>query len=730
MGLLSQGTPLPWPEAKQHADHVREHGITQFLNIWNRIKTRKKDHLLWGDEIEYIVVSFDEERKRAKVSLKAHDALEKLQQLEIDILDRGEFLESSWKPEYGRYMLEGTPGVPYGYTLDDLLTVEDNMVRRRVLAAQMLAPNEAALTMTNFPRLGSCNFTEPEFMATPDTGASMSLFIPQEAINPHARFPTLTANIRLRRGSKVAINVPIFKDKKTPSPWMEPIPPCVFANHQDERVEAAAAAGCSNGKVDEAKQKARRCSESGVFPSLPDLVPDALPDHIYMDAMCFGMGCCCLQVTFQACSVEEARRLYDQLAVVTPIMMALSAGAPIFRGYLADVDCRWNVIAGSVDDRNVEERSLTSLKESKFRINKSRYDSISCYLSPGPNYSGGCADDAPPLSPSEMGRKPSKGMEFWKPEYNDLSPALNGDIYKRLRDGGVDDLLARHYAHLFIRDPLVVFKELLVQDDELSSDHFENIQSTNWQTMRFKPPPPTAPNIGWRVEFRSMEIQLTDKENAAFAIFVVLLVRAVLSLDLNFYIPLSKVDENMKRAHHRGAVSREKFWFRRDVLGSPNRTLGEIGCRCQGISGKTVGEVVYGESYNTNGTSEPNGVHETNGASSTGEEDECVELTVDEIINGKPSIRYLGLVPLVRKYLSIHRPAIKQSTREQLDKYVDLVSRKASGELKTGATWIRDFVTSHPKYKGDSVVSEEINWDLCAAVRDLAHQSEVPGLNA
>ena len=38
--------------------------------------------------------------------------------------------DSSWKPEYGRYMLEGTPGVPYGSTLDDLLTVEDNMRRR------------------------------------------------------------------------------------------------------------------------------------------------------------------------------------------------------------------------------------------------------------------------------------------------------------------------------------------------------------------------------------------------------------------------------------------------------------------------------------------------------------------------------------------------------------------------------------------------------------------------
>ena len=38
-----------------------------------------------------------------------------------------------------------------------------------------------------------------------------------------------------------------------------------------------------------------------------------------------------------------------------------------------------------------------------------------------------------------------------------------------------------------------------------------------------------------------MEVQLTDFENAAFAVFIVLLSRAVLHYSLNFYIPISKV---------------------------------------------------------------------------------------------------------------------------------------------------------------------------------------------
>ena len=51
MGLLALGTPLPWDEAKEYANHVRSHGITQFLQIWNRYKDRRGFELLWGDEV-------------------------------------------------------------------------------------------------------------------------------------------------------------------------------------------------------------------------------------------------------------------------------------------------------------------------------------------------------------------------------------------------------------------------------------------------------------------------------------------------------------------------------------------------------------------------------------------------------------------------------------------------------------------------------------------------------
>lgn len=44
----------------------------------------------------------------------------------------------------------------------------------------------------------------------------MSDYIGDGIINPHPRFGTLTANIRQRRGEKVNIRVPLFRDVNTP----------------------------------------------------------------------------------------------------------------------------------------------------------------------------------------------------------------------------------------------------------------------------------------------------------------------------------------------------------------------------------------------------------------------------------------------------------------------------------------------------------------------------------
>lgn len=51
MGQLFQGVPLSWEESQKYADYIREHGITQFLNVWKKEKNRQNDPFLWGDEV-------------------------------------------------------------------------------------------------------------------------------------------------------------------------------------------------------------------------------------------------------------------------------------------------------------------------------------------------------------------------------------------------------------------------------------------------------------------------------------------------------------------------------------------------------------------------------------------------------------------------------------------------------------------------------------------------------
>ncbi|GAA5871784.1 hypothetical protein JCM16303_000863 [Sporobolomyces ruberrimus] len=688
MGLLALGTPLPWSEAKKHADYVREHGIEQFLSVWEKLKDRTGDRLLWGDEIEYMIISYDDEDKNARLSLRQEEILA---DLHSDAAKRKEGNPGKsacipvFHPEYGRYMLESTPGEPYGATLEDLLLVEGNMRFRRKLAQSRMKPNEVPVTLTSFPRLGAPGvFTDPYHK--PGGGVARSLFLPDEVINQHVRFPTLTANIRRRRGSKVAINMPIYVDDKTPRPFVDPTVP---RDRNDWPEDANAREGA------------------------------ALDDHIYLDSMGFGMGCCCLQITFQACSVGEARRMYDAFVPVGPIMLALTAASPIFRGLLSDVDCRWDVIAGSVDDRTPQERGLEPLKRDRFVIPKSRYDSVDCYIADTP---------------------------YNRPEYNDNNMPIDEGIRDKLIERGVDKLLATHFAHLFIRDPIVIFEETMCQDDEKSSDHFENIQSTNWQTVRFKPPPPGSP-IGWRVEFRSMEVQLTDYENAAFAVFIVLLTRAIMSLGLNFYLPISRVDENMHRAHRRDAVNSEKFYFRKNLF-DPKPGHGcdaslDVPATTNGNSAPTNGHSRSATSDSSSSTSSdvptspccsshapsraPSPIPTTEEVPFGAVEDEYDEFTINEIINGSPSRSFPGLLGVVNRYLDGLQ--ISPEVRSNLDKSLDLVSKRADGSLVTTATWMRNFVRSHPDYKHDSVVSKEINYDLVKAIDKIEKgELEVPEL--
>ncbi len=120
-----------------------------------------------------------------------------------------------------------------------------------------------------------------------------SLFIPEQTASPHPRFLGLAESIKQRRREKVQILSPIYQDKNT-----------VMEATEDE----------------------------------------PFPGYIYMDAMHFGMGCSCLQITYESMNINHARYLYDMLIPLTSIVAALSQGSPIFKGKLSAHDFRWQVI--------------------------------------------------------------------------------------------------------------------------------------------------------------------------------------------------------------------------------------------------------------------------------------------------------------------------------------------------------------------------------------------------
>jgi len=172
-------------------------------------------------------------------------------------------------------------------------------------------------------------------------------------------------------------------------------------------------------------------------------------------------------------------------------------------------------------------------------------------------------------------------------------------------------------------------------------------------------------------------VQLTDFENAAFTAFIVLLSRVLLVFDLDFLLPLSKVDENMRRAHIIDAVNTQKFWFRRDVVPSDV-------CQLEPRPSKTAG-------------------------------DTYAEMSMRDIVCGKGS--FPGLVPLCYAYLD-HIECDSHSYA-RIEEYMTFIERRAKGELLTPATWMRRFVRSHPEYKKDSVITHGIAYDLTRACDEI-----------
>jgi glutamate--cysteine ligase catalytic subunit len=222
--------------------------------------------------------------------------------------------------------------------------------------------------------------------------------------------------------------------------------------------------------------------------------------------------------------------------------------------------------------------------------------------------------------------------------------------------------------------------------------------------MRFKPPPSKDSKIGWRVEFRTMDIQLTDFENAALIVLLGMIVNIINNFDVDFVMPISKIDENIARAHKVDGLLKEKFWFKTNIVPS------------EGSYRKAdLKENDYLRSHNLSSDTESSSSHDS---AEIQQSDSFHELYVHEILTGKPEIGFKGIYPLIEEFMA--DKGYKKDEVCQVRTYMQFLLERATGEVKTGARYIRDFVFNHPEYKQDSVVGNKIAYDLMSSIVNMS----------
>eukprot|EP00405_Crypthecodinium_cohnii_P023776 CAMPEP_0206492154 /NCGR_PEP_ID=MMETSP0324_2-20121206/45762_1 /ASSEMBLY_ACC=CAM_ASM_000836 /TAXON_ID=2866 /ORGANISM="Crypthecodinium cohnii, Strain Seligo" /LENGTH=599 /DNA_ID=CAMNT_0053974161 /DNA_START=199 /DNA_END=1994 /DNA_ORIENTATION=+ len=577
--------PLPWEEAKQHVELCKEKATRQFLALWKNNKDRNDEALKWGEEVEYYVVDLQE--GGAKAALRADEIL---RALGSETGGEDPTKGAGWRTEYGNMMIEGVTHPPFDWGVDSILQVEPALRWRREELARVVKdidPTLDILTLAAFPLLGVPNCTSPHAEPSPDGQISKSLMCPDEVTSPHPRYQTFTANYVKRKGCKVGAFIP--RDNIKPEQRLTP-----------EQVVM------KPFELDDQGSRER----------------DPVPGYIYIDSQAFGGGQCCMQATFLAPNLEDARFLTDQFLVLGPLFLALSAATPFVRGCVAETDTRWPTFNQSWDDRSRSEIGA---------LCNSRCSANDYFISDWAAAQGA----------------------------NDKEVPFHEASLQTLLKAGVDETLSRHAAHVLSRDPLMVFDDRLDIDDEKESDQWEQIHGTNWGSVRFKPPPCKG-GIGWRVEFRTPDVQLTDYENAAIVAVIRLLTQVILEEKWQMVIPISLCDANDDVSSSRKAASDGLYWFSESFLSGSAE-----------LSTKAV------------------------------------QAPLREILGGPH-----GLFTRLRTWLDAPGRCSPES-RKEFEAYLHLFERRASGSLPTPATFMRSLLSKHGSYTGDSNLPIDFVHELC-----------------
>ncbi|KAJ2159596.1 glutamate--cysteine ligase [Coemansia sp. RSA 552] len=767
-----------WKEILPRMEEIRNEAMNQFIAAWKTAKASRTQDFAWHETMGYVIVKRDDAARRAVLSTRAPELLKEIgctfdpcsvtthpqapsrrDRAAGPLSPAEEAQKTGWRPAHARFALRCEPPYLRPFSLEQLaIELPECLRARRRILKEKLSPDEMLLSISQFPLLGSGTYVENQ--GAPNGSLLRSHVLSDVCLNPVAPFTLEIGGICDRRGTVPYTGVAVFRDTETKWPFTDDeMPPdpfkggfpadCMPPGRDGGRDSAcsisstapvASGSGGSNGATaDPAPHGVSPVAQPQLLLDLSQLSlrpsPDSMPTSIehpvlvgpptnknclLLDSPLFGIGSGgVLRVTLCAADLDEARLLYDHLAPISAIMTALTAATPVVRGHLVDRDSYWDVLCNTVDDRTARERGLIPMTPAKHVIPKSRYGSIDAYLGP---------------------EDPSTD-QAWSELFNDREYIYNRETYWRTTEECRMDLcLSTHVARLLSRDIHYASERMLSGrrgSHEANAtngpngtrrtrrhdgqEHFKRFMGCVRQNVCLYPPN-TRTGSGWEVEFMSLETQLTDAENAAFITFIVLLSRVIISYRLNMYLPISLMDENMARAQKVDAAKSQRFFFRRDLFGGRDgKSTGSGRITLRDSSGNPRGTIntvntVHMVQYEPSVT-----MRGRYGSSYCGsarpEHAEYVELTIDEIINGSKEYGVPGILTIILSYLPTLR--LEYDVEQALRRQLLLIKRRASGKLCTLASWMRNYIRSHPEYRRDSVVSQSINYDMLRTMNDI-----------
>lgn len=200
--------------------------------------------------------------------------------------------------------------------------------------------------------------------------------------------------------------------------------------------------------------------------------------------------------------------------ILSPLLLAMTAGTPFCKGSLVDTDTRWDMCSAMMDDRQDFEKDPTH----PCYIPVSRFGAVYSFLGhEGKNYNN----------------IPVNYPQFLKEH---IKETVSGHGLQE------DELISSYLGSLGCRDTifsLKCFNEKSL-NDMLA---FTSINSTYWSSVRIKPSF-IGNEIIWLVEVRPMEAQLMPEANSAFSLLIYLMVRLLDFKKLNMYLPMNLVLQN------------------------------------------------------------------------------------------------------------------------------------------------------------------------------------------